>query len=449
MAEKAELKVLYVEDETDLRERIRIVLEMHFATVVTAANGKEGLEAFRRERPDIVVSDIRMPLLDGLEMTLGIRKIAPATPVILCTAFTETSFLLRAIELGVSAYVRKPLDCRELVQTISRTALPILQQKELELSRRGERASLELLLGESPAMQEALRQAQRIAQSDFSLVILGETGVGKSHLASIIHGLSRRRQAPFVTVTVSALPEQLVESLLFGHLKGSFTGALSTARGLFEEAAGGTLFLDDVDCAPAAIQAKLLHAVERKQFYPVGGTHPVLVDTRIIAASNRDLLQEVRQGNFREDLYYRLGETLVTLPPLRERGADVMLLARRFLAEVSRELDRATPLLTADAALLLAQHPWPGNVRELKSVMKRAALFAGDLISASDLACVMNDVKRASDSEAPPSIKSLEELKRDAVKAALSASGGKKMEAARMLDVDYSSFKRMLDRYGL
>jgi len=449
MADKAKLKVLYVEDEPDLRERIRIVLEMHFETVLTAANGQEGLELFGRGRPDVVVCDIRMPVVDGLEMAQAVRKSAPGIPVILCTAFTETSYLLRAIELGVSAYVRKPLDCRELVETISRAALPILQQRELALSRSGERASLGLLLGESPAMQEAIRQAQRIAQSDFSVIIQGETGVGKSHLASIIHGLSRRRQSPFVTVTVSALPEQLVESQLFGHMKGAFTGAVATTRGLFEEANGGTLFLDDVDCAPAAIQAKLLHAVERKQFYPVGGAHPVTVDTRIIAASNRDLYQEVGQGNFREDLYYRLGETMVTLPPLRERGEDMLLLARRFLADVCGELDRATPLITAEAALVLVRHPWPGNVRELKSVMKRAALFAGDSVTPGDLAFVMSDVKRTCGKESPLTVHSLEELKRDAVKQALAASGGKKMEAARLLDVDYSSFKRMLDRYGL
>ena len=449
MADKADLKILYVEDEPDLRERIRIVLEMHFETVVTAANGREGLELFQRELPDVVVCDIRMPVLDGLEMTLGVRKVAPETPVILCTAFTEVSYLLKAIELGVSAYVRKPLDCRELVETITREALPILQQRELELSRNGERASLELLIGASPAIQDALRQAQRIAQSDFSLIIEGETGVGKSHLASIIHGLSRRRQGPFITVTVSALPEPLVESQLFGHIKGAFTGAVATTRGLFEEANGGTLFLDDVDCAPPAIQAKLLHAVERKQFYPVGGTQAVTVDVRIIAASNRDLLQEVRKGNFREDLYYRLGETLVTLPPLCQRGEDIMLLARRFLAEVSRELDRVPPLITAEAALLLTRHPWHGNVRELKSVVKRAALFAGETISAKDLADVMTSVSRTADKETAHHVQSLEELKRQAVQQALAATGGKKMEAARLLDVDYSSFKRMLDRYGL
>ncbi|MDD2852597.1 MAG: sigma-54 dependent transcriptional regulator [Desulfuromonadaceae bacterium] len=449
MAEKTDLKILYVEDEADLRERIAIVLKMHFATVLTAANGREGLEIFLRERPDIVVTDVRMPLMDGLEMTQALGEYAPGTPVILCTAFTETTYLLEAIELGVAAYVRKPLDCRELISVISRAALPILQQKELTLSRQGEQASLELLLGGSSAIQESIRQAQLIAQSDFSLLIQGETGVGKSHLASIIHGLSRRRQAQFITVTLSALPETLAESQLFGHLKGSFTGALATTRGLFEEANGGTLFLDDVDCASPVIQAKLLHAVESKQFYPVGGVQPVSVDTRIISASNRDLLQEVQKGRFREDLFYRLGETVITLPPLRHRGEDILLLARRFLGDISRELDRIPPRITSEAALLLNQHPWHGNVRELKSTMKRAALFAGESISAKELAGIMTVIDREGEKESASAVQSLEELKRDAVKQALAATGGKKMEAARILDVDYSSFKRMLDRYGI
>lgn len=449
MADKANLKILYVEDEPDLRERIRIVLGMEFQTVLTAENGRDGLDIFHREAPDVVVCDIRMPVMDGLEMTARVRKSAPGTPVILCTAFTETAYLLKAIELGVSAYVAKPLDCRNLVQTITRVALPILQQKELALARENERASMELLLGRSPAMQEAIRQAQRIAQSEFSVIIQGETGVGKSHLASIIHGLSRRRGGPFITVTVSALPESLVESQLFGHLKGAFTGAVATTRGLFEEADGGTLFLDDVDCAPPAIQAKLLHAVERKQFYPVGGVQPVHVNTRIIAASNRELFHEVQSGAFREDLYYRLGETVITLPPLRQRGEDIMLLAREFLLDICRELERTPPVITADAALMLSRHPWHGNVRELKSVMKRAALFAGEAIAATDLADVMTAVKSGASPEAIPQVQSLEELKRDAVRQALAATGGKKMEAARLLDLDYSSFKRMLDRYGL
>jgi len=448
MDEKVPLKLLYVEDEPDLRERIRIVLEMHFAEVLTAANGSEGVELFGRELPDVVVSDIMMPVMDGLEMTRRIREIAPELPVILSTAFTETAYLLNAIELGVSAYVRKPLDCRDLVAIINKAATPLLQKRELELLKEREQASLELFLGESPAMQQVVRQAQRVARTDFSLVIQGETGVGKSHLASLIHGLSGRRHSPFVTITVSSLAESLMESQLFGHVKGAFTGALTAKSGLFEEAQGGTLFLDDVDCASPALQAKILQAVEQKWFFPVGGTKPVQVDTRIMVASNRDLLQEARAGRFREDLYYRLADLVITLPPLRERGPDIGALARSFLNEVSRELERVPPRLTPETLLMLSRHPWPGNVRELKSVMKRAALFAGETLGSEDLAGLIPSVEAAQGGSAPR-LQSLEALKRDAVRQALAATGGKKMEAARLLEVEYSSFKRMLEKYGL
>ena len=449
MDEKVQLKVLYVEDEPDLRERIRIVLEMHFSRVCTAANGSEGLDAFSRELPDVVVSDIMMPVMDGLELARRIGEIAPDTPIILSTAFTETSYLLRAIEMGVRAYVRKPLDCRELIATIVKAGAPVLQRRELEQSRRNEQGSLELFLGDSPAMQQVVRQAQRIARTDFSVVILGETGVGKSHLAWLIHGLSGRRHQPFITVTVSSLAESLVESQLFGHVKGAFTGAAAAKKGLFEEAQGGTLFLDDIDCATPSLQAKILHAVEQKWFFPVGGTKPVQVDTRIVVASNRDLLLEARAGKFREDLYYRLADLVITLPPLRERESDIATLACTFLNEVSLELQRVPPIITAEALLLLGRQPWPGNVRELKSVMKRAALFAGETLTCSELAEISGASGAPAEGVGSTRLQSLEELKRGAVLQALTATGGKKMEAARLLEVDYSSFKRMLEKYRL
>ena len=449
MNEKVPITVLYVEDEPEIRKTTHSVLELHFQRVVSAANGKEGLELFSREAPDIVVSDIRMPLMDGLEMTRRIRELAPDTPVILTTAFTETSYLLKAIELGISAYVAKPLDCRALFKTITRVAVPVLLRIELENLRQREQGSLALHLGESPAMKAVLQQARLIAATNYSIIIQGETGVGKSHLAAVIHGLSERRQHPFITVNLSSLPEALVESELFGHAKGAFTGSVSAKIGLFEEAQGGTLFLDDVDCAPHSVQAKILHAVEQKRFFPLGRTKAVEVDVRVIAASNRDLLLEAGNGRFREDLYYRLGDLVMTLPPLRERGADIAVLARKFLNDACLELNRVPPRLAPEIVLLLSQCPWSGNVRELKSVMKRAALFAGDLLAGADLENVMKVSPQAVCAQAPAKLQTLEELKCAAVRQAMAATGGKKMEAARLLDVEYRNFKRMLDRYDL
>ena len=449
MSDKIKLKILYVEDETTLRERIAIVLSMHFKSVITAANGAEALELFTRERPNIVVSDIHMPLLDGLEMTKRIRDIAPETPVILGTAFTETDYLIKAIELGVFAYVRKPIDCRKLVETITRAGVPILQKVEMEQARQAEQASLGLLLGDSPAMLDVLRQAQRISGTDYSLLIQGETGVGKSHLAALVHRLSPRRLRPFVTVNLGSLPETLAESELFGHAKGAFTGATSAKKGLFEEATGGTIFLDDVDSAPSSIQAKILHVVELKRFYPVGATKSVTANVRIIAASNRELLLDSRSGKFREDLYYRLGDLTITLPPLRDRGDEVFTLARAFINDISMELNRTPPRMNPEAILFLKRHQWPGNVRELKSVIKRAVLFAGEVITREDLDALIATERQGSIVDAAPGSQTLEEMKRQALSNALFASGGRKMEAARLLDVDYSTFKRMLDRYNL
>ncbi|MBJ6727664.1 sigma-54-dependent transcriptional regulator [Geomesophilobacter sediminis] len=449
MDDRLPLKVLFVEDEPDLRERIRIVLELYVQNVLTAGNGRDGVELFQRERPDVVVSDIMMPVMDGLELSRQIRAAAPEIPIILSTAFTETAYLLKAIELGVSAYLRKPLDCEELIAAITRAAAPILQRIELENARQREEASLELLLGGSETMRQVSRQAQRIAGTDFSLIIQGETGVGKSHLASLIHRLSRRRHHPFVTVAVSSLAESLIESQLFGHVRGAFTGAAAARTGLFEEAHGGTLFLDDVDCAPPAVQAKILQAVEQKSFFPVGGTKTVQVDTRIIAASNKDLLAEAQQGRFREDLYYRLGDLVITLPPLRQRGEDIAVLARSFLEDASLELGRVPPRMAPEALLFLNRHPWPGNVRELKSTMKRAALFAGETLSAEDLAGVLSASNRETPEREAPHRLTLEEIEARAVRDALAATGGKKMEAARLLDVEYGRFKRMLERHGL
>jgi DNA-binding NtrC family response regulator len=446
---KLPLTILYIEDEPDIRKPVRIALEMHFERVLCASNGKEGLDVFSREAPNIVVSDIRMPVMDGQEMTKHIRGISPDTPVILTTAFTETDNLLRAIELGVTAFIRKPLDCRQLIKIITQAATPILQRIELECSRQRERSSLALLIGGSSAMQQVIQQAQRIADTNYSIIIQGETGVGKSHLAAIIHGLGSRSHQPFITVNISALPESLVESELFGHTKGAFTGAVSAKNGVFLEANGGTLFLDDVDCAPLAIQAKILHAVEQKKIHPLGGTKAVDVDIRIIAASNRDLFYEAQNEHFRKDLYYRLGDITITLPPLRERGDDIIALAQKFLNEISLELNRNPPRLSPDASVLLSNYSWPGNVRELKSVMKRAALFAGEVLKSSDLNNVMKPAFETTSEDSAIRPQTLDELNRQAVKQALAATGGKKMEAARLLDIEYRKFKRMINKYRL
>ena len=447
MNDKAPLKILYVEDEPALRERIKIVLEMNFRDVITASNGERGLAAFAASAPDIIVTDIKMPGLDGIGMVRRIKETAPNIPVLLTTAFTETDLLMKAIELGVSSYVRKPLDCRQLVDTINRIAAPVLQKKELDQEKSRSHASMGVLLGDSPAMRTIIQQAQLISETDFSVLITGETGVGKSYLARLIHQLGRRKQAPFVTASLGSMPESLVENQLFGHRAGAFTGAVATSKGLLEAANSGTVFLDDIDCASPATQAKILHVVEHKSFFPIGSTTKVDADVRVISASNCNFIEAMQAGRFRSDLYYRLNETVISLPPLRERGEDIGTFARKFLHDASSELGKPTPSISPEALLELHRHPWPGNLRELRSVMKRAALFGNDLISGTDMSRLLSG-----SSDAPAAngdVHSLHAVKRRAIEQALASTGGRKMEAASLLGVNYSSFKRMLVKYGL
>jgi len=334
----------------------------------------------------------------------------------------------------------------ELVATVD-LAAPALQCRELEEAIMREYASLELLLGESPVMRQTVQQAHRIAETDFSIIIQGETGSGKSYLASIIHNLSQRRDRPFLTVSLGSLTETLAESQLFGHVKGAFTGALTAKQGLFEVADGGTLFLDDVDCASTAIQAKILHAVEQKWFFPVGGAKRVNVDTRVISASNRDLFAEAAKGAFREDLYYRLSDLVITLPPLRERGDDIAFLALSFLNDASLELKRVPPRLATEVILFLKHQHWPGNIRELKSVMKRVALFGSETLTVEELSGILTSKSRDTSGQESATPLTLDQAIRQALLQALAATGGKKMEAARLLEIEYGRFKRLIGRH--
>ncbi len=380
------LTVMLVEDEAELRRETVAFLELYCGRVIPAANGREALALFAVERPDLVISDIRMPIMDGLELAASLKKSSPEIPLIFCTAFTETVYLLKAIELGAAGFVRKPVDTDELLAVIGRAALPVLQRREIRGLSTELAAALTITLGNSPAQREVAKQAARVARSSFSILLEGETGSGKSRLASIVHSLSPRREKPLVTIQLGAIPQHLAESELFGHLKGAFTGADRARTGLVEAAQGGTLFLDDVEACPREIQAKLLRFVEEKKFTPVGSTTEKSVDVRIISASNRDLKQETQSGRFREDLYYRLADITLTLPPLRETPDDIVPLARKFLLETCNELGRDLPSLDDQVCRLLVAMPWPGNIRQLKSVIRRAALNAGPVITPADIA---------------------------------------------------------------
>ncbi|MEW6079648.1 MAG: sigma-54 dependent transcriptional regulator [Thermodesulfobacteriota bacterium] len=452
------LTILLVEDEPDLRRETAAFLELYCRRVIPAANGREAVDLFGQHQPDIVISDIRMPVMDGIVLTEHLKRTSPGTPVILCTAYTETAYLLKAIELGIAAFVRKPVHAEDLLDAVNKCALPLIQRQEIENLSSELNASVTELLGGTPALQTIADMTARVARTSFNILLQGETGTGKSRLAGIIHNLSTRRESPFIKVHMGAIPEPLAESELFGHLRGAFTGADKMRSGLMEAAQGGTVFLDDVESCPIGLQVKLLHFVEDKRFTPVGSNRETESDVRIIAASNRDLKEEVAKGQFREDLFYRLADYTITLPPLRETPDIIVPLALSFLRTTCDELDRDVPAMDTAAREALTRAAWPGNIRQLKSVIRRATLNADKAITADIFASVMDTparkpARRATD-EHPPVIPppfpcSMDQLEKWSLEQALRFCGGKRMKAAAMLGMNYNTFRRRLEKHGL
>ena len=452
------ITALLVEDEADLRRETAAFLELYCKHVIPADNGREALSLCGEHLPDIVISDIRMPVMDGLEMAHELKRLHPSIPVILCTAYTETAYLLKAIELGVTAFVRKPVNTDELLAAIVRAALPGIQRREIENLNTELAASVSELMGGVPALKDVADAATRIARTSFSVLLSGETGTGKTRLAGIIHRLSPRRDAPFMSIQMAAIPETLAESQLFGHVKGAFTGADRNRAGLLETAAGGTVFLDDIESCPAGLQAKLLHFVESRRFTQVGSTREIESDVRIIAASNRDLKKEAAESRFREDLYYRLADFTIYLPPLRQSRDAIVPLALSFLKGACDELGRDLPILDDNAAKALANAPWPGNIRQLKSAIRRAALNAGELITGRIMAEAIDPfpatnpnpvIGQTQPNLPPPFPCSMGQLEKWSLEQALAFCGGMRMKTAAMLGMNYYTFRRRLEKHGI
>jgi DNA-binding NtrC family response regulator len=450
------LDILLVEDEDDLRRETAAFLELFCNKVIQADNGRNALDLFEAEHPDLVISDIRMPFMDGLELAARLKSSSPDTPILFCTAFTETFYLLKAIELGVVAFIRKPVDTDELLAVIARAAEPLLQRRQISGLSAELAASLSVHLGAAPAQKALAEQAARVARTSFSILLEGETGTGKSRLAGIIHSLSPRSERQFITVQLGAIPVQLAESELFGHVKGAFTGADRTRTGLVEAAQGGTLFLDDIEACPLTVQAKLLRFVEEKCFTSVGSTVEKTVDVRVVAASNHSLREAVIAGRFREDLYYRLADVTICLPSLREAPETILPLALRFLKETCDELGRSLPVLDDEVQELLGRMPWPGNIRQLKSVIRRAALNAGTVIGiaeiggAGDSPVMITTPVSGNTLPAPPPFPcGIDALEKWSLEQALRFCGGKRMKTAMMLGMNYYTFRRRLEKYGI
>ena len=452
---KDKVKILVVDDERGILDTLQILFRSEGFDVAVADSGRGALEALEREKPDLVLSDIKMPGAGGLEVLSKAKEVDPELPVILMTAQASLQSAMRAVNEGAYHYIQKPFVNDELL-TICRRAAETRQLKvenrrlKKEIGRR-ERSALARPVGTSPAFTAVLALAETVAPTDSTVLLSGESGTGKEVVARYIHRLSDRSERPFFSINCGALPESLLESELFGHLKGSFTGAVKDKDGLLVAANGGTLFLDEIGEMSAATQVKLLRAIQEREVIPVGSTEPKSVDVRIVAATNRDLEEEIRKGTFRSDLYYRLNVIQLRLPPLRERREDVELLARHFLERLGEREGREPRALPPETLEVLRAYDWPGNVRELENALERAAVVAPG--AAIEQAHLPERVRERPEvrlvGEAHLGNPTMDVIERAYIQWVLQAEGGNKTRAAEVLGIDPSTLYRKLNRYGL
>jgi DNA-binding NtrC family response regulator len=446
--------VLVVDDDRKMRVLMRAVLESRGWSSVEACDGMQALEMCGRDRPSLVLLDMRMPKMNGLETLRELKSLDSELPVIIITAHADVSDAVNAIKMGAYDFIVKPPDFDRLTHLISRA----IEKSELSRSLRSLDAtidhSLESFLGSSDAMKRVIERIRQVAATDFSIIIQGETGTGKTTVSRMIHNMSKRSLKPFVSVDVGSMPENLVESELFGHEKGAFTGADHKKKGFFEVAAGGTILIDDLQNVPLYTQAKLLRAVEDRKIFPIGSLAPVDTDVRIIVAINVDAQKAMNENRLKSDLFFRLSEFNINIPPLRDRTDDIPYLARNFMLEVGAELNKPMREISVDAMEQLRRYSWPGNVRELKNVMRRAVLIAeSDVITAAHLEFLIGS-GYGSKIYAPllqrelPTL-NLKDLEQIAIKRALELTSGNKTEAASLLNIDYSTLHRKIKQEGL
>jgi two-component system, NtrC family, response regulator AtoC len=436
-------KILVVDNEPEMVTLLQRHLAGEDWAVVAATSGAEALTALEREDFDVILTDLVMDGVDGLALLREAQQRDPAPRVVLMTAFGSLESAIEAIRLGAYDYLTKPFRMEQVSVAVRRA---IDDRRLREENRRlkaavDQRYGFESILGRSPALERVFEQVRAVASSDASILLVGESGTGKELVARAIHHNSARREGPFVAVNCAAIPEHLLESELFGHEKGAFTGADRKRRGLFAEASGGVLFLDEVGDIPLALQAKLLRVLQERAVRPVGGSQETPLDLRLISATHRNLVTMVTEGRFREDLYYRLAVIPIRLPSLRERGDDIMLLATHFLERAVAALGRELKGFDEEATAWLLRHRWPGNVRELENVVERAATLApGPRIVLADLHTEF--AAPTADAAARPT---LAELEAQYIQRVLAETRGDKVAAASILGISVRTLQR---RFG-
>jgi two-component system response regulator HydG len=411
------------------------------------------LESEAGERVEVLLQDLRMPDLDGIEILQRVKKLRPDLPVIIITAFATVDDAVRAIKLGAYDYVTKPCPNEKLLSMVENVLhLSSLKAENRRLREKAHGGGPGPIVFASPRFREVYDLTLKVASSDANILILGESGTGKELIASALHHNSLRRAHPFVSLNCASLSDTLLESQLFGHLRGAFTGAFANQKGMLEEADGGTLFLDEIGDVSPAVQGKLLRVIQERDFIPVGSTHPKRVNVRFVAATNKELQNEVSEGNFREDLYYRLNVITITLPPLRERPEDVAPLAQHFLRRFSERMNKDIHSIDANALEALQAYGWPGNVRELENVMERAVILtAGSHISAGVIP--LQSGHKAAVTVLTPShqtqMLALEEMERHHILAVLKGNHYNKSRTAEILGISRRTLDRRIAEFGL
>jgi len=456
------LRILVADDDATNRKLLAAVFQAEGFEVIAATDGAEALQRIAAEPPDLVLLDVRMPGLSGIDTLRRIRETAPQLPVIMLTSHGEIADAVEATKLGALDFLVRPIPNEKLILAAGRA----LERQKLEgevrdLRRRLSAAGdLVRMMGPSEQVRKLVRQVEEVAPTLLTVLILGETGTGKELVARAIHHQSGREKGPFIPLDCGAIPETLVESELFGHEKGAFSGAERKREGHFQAAEGGTLFLDEIGNLTSATQGKLLRVLQERRVQPLGASRSVPVDVRVIAATNEALEQQVSDGKFRQDLFYRLAEFNIRLPPLRERREDIVPLALRFLEEAGLELRRPVGSLAPQAQEILGSHRWPGNVRELRNVVRQAVLQSREVvIQAEEIGRLIGAAGKKPPVSAAPtrpgaSLREVAaaaalEAEKQAIVEALRASRGNKSEAARMLRTDFKTLHLKMKRYGL
>jgi DNA-binding NtrC family response regulator len=427
-----------VDDEPMVRKLLSEALQRHGSEVVTAGDGEEALAMFREVRSPLVFTDLKMPKMDGRELIRSLKTMAPDTSVVVVTGYADSATMEEILEEGVAHVLAKPFTLAELKAVLAKVT-------RKAIAAPAPPSEPTPVLTQHPRMEAALALARRVARTDATILIQGETGTGKEVLSRFIHAESARAQKPFIAVNCSALPESLIEAELFGHERGAFTGATNRRTGRFEAASGGTLLLDEITEIPLSVQVKLLRALQERQIERVGSNEVVRVDVRVIAVTNRDLRKEVREGRFRQDLYYRLNVITLNLPPLRERATDIVLLSRHFLARYAAAHGSKAQGFTPSALECLTGHAWPGNVRELENTIQRAVILSQDTLVDAEHVLLEDSLTEP----VAPAGATVADMERQLIMSTLERLDGNRTHAAKALGVSVRTIRNRLREYRM